>query len=225
MILTLEEALNRVAERTAENKKTIDRMLKQRRNQVVDMYGVEYTRQGGAGAPARFYISISPDMVYLERFEFKLIVQPFLSTTGGLTPTSLNLRGVGTERKESVTPSELADMLEITPDPHSHNMTAGVSQITTTANDFRVSVEGIDVTPYLMAQYGGAWLDGEGVYPSLEIGEDYDLLEVASDLIGEGRKADADKIMRSGYKLIEITAGSPFSVTLVNYLKFSHVNR
>lgn len=225
MIVTQEEALIRVSERVAENKKRIDRMLKQRRNQVVDMYGVEYTRQGGANAPARFYISISPDMVYLERFEFKLIVQPFISTAGGIGPAALDLRGVGTERKESVTPSEVADMLEIAPNPHTHNVTAGISQIPTTANDFRVSVEGIDVTPYLMAQYDGAWLDGEGVYPSLDIGEDYDILEVASDLIGEGRKADADKLLRSGYKAIEISAGGTFSVTLVNYLKYSHLNR
>ena len=104
-------------------------------------------------------------------------------------------------------------------------MTAGITPVTTTANDFRVKVENIDVTPYLMAQYGGAWLNGEGVYPSLQIGQDYDILEVASDLRGEGRDADADKLVRAGYKLIEITAGSPFSITLVNYLKYSHLNR
>lgn len=225
MILTLEEALTRVAERTAENKRRIDRELRQRRNQVVDMYGVEYTRQGGENAPAKFYISISPDMVYLERFEFKLIVQPFLSTSGGVGPATLDLRGVGSGSHDTVTPTEVANMLDITPNPHTHNVTAGISQITTTANDFRISVEGIDITPYLMAQYGGNWLDGEGVYPSLEIGEDYDILEVASDLIGEGRDADADKLLRPGYKAIEISAGGAFSITLVNYLKYSHLNR
>lgn len=225
MILTQEEALIRVSERVAENKKRIDRSLKQRRNQVVDMYGVEYTRQGAANAPARFYISISPDMVYLERFEFKLIIQPFISTSGGIGPASLDLRGVGTERKESVTPSEVADMLDITPNPHTHTVSSGITPIATTANDFRVTVEGIDVTPYLMAQYGGNWIDGDGVYPSLAIGEDYDILEVACDLVGEGRTADADKLVKSGYKAIEISASGTFGVTLVNYLKYSHLNR
>lgn len=225
MILTQEEALVRVSERVAENKKRIDRSLKQRRNQVVDMYGVEYTRQGAENAPARFYISISPDMVYLERFEFKLIIQPFITTSGGIGPASLDLTGVGTERKESVTPSEVADMLDITPNPHTHTLSSGITPIVTTADDFRVRIEGIDVTPYLMAQYGGDWIDGEGVYPSLNIGEDYDILEVASDLVGEGRTADADKLVRSGYKSIEISASGTFGVTLVNYLKFSHLNR
>lgn len=225
MILTAEEAFSRVVERVVENKNRIDRSLKQRRNQVVDMYGVEYTRQGAENVPARFYISVSPDMVYLERFEFKLIVQPFLSTSGGIGPASLDVKAVGSGRHESVTPADVAEMLDITPNPHTHNVIAGVSQTSTTAKNFRVNIEGIDVTPYLMAQYGGAWLDGEGVYPSLEIGRDYDIIEVASDLIGEGRKADADKLIRSGYKLIEISAGGPFSVTLVLYLKLSHLNR
>lgn len=242
MILTQEEALIRISERVAENKKRIDRMLKQRRNQVVDMYGVEYTRQGAANSPARFYISISPDMVYLERFEFKLIVQPFLSMAGSIGATSLTASGSG--GYDVVTAQDMDDILNadscsslpddtggsgtttgITPNPHTHSVTAGITPITTTANDFRVKIEGIDVTPYLMAQYGGAWLNGEGVYPSLEIGRDYDILEVASDLIGEGRKTDADKLLRAGYKAIEITAGSPFSITLVNYLKYSHLNR
>ena len=243
MILTQEEAIIRISERVAENKKRIDRMLKQRRNQVVDMYGVEYTRQGAANSPARFYISITPDLVYLERFEFKLIVQPFLSMAGTIGPTSLSVSGSGggysvitEEELEDIINSDNCDSLpededggggsgSISPNPHTHEVVPGITPIPVTANDFRVKIEGIDVTPYLMAQYGGEWLNGEGVYPSLEIGRDYDIIEVASDLIGEGRKADADKLLRSGYKAVEITASQPFSVTLVLYLKMSHCNR
>lgn len=223
MILTAEEALLRTMERTAENKKKIDRSLRQRRNQVVDLYGVEYTRQGDANSPARFYISISPDMVYLERFEFKLIVQPFLSMAGsGTGPATVTVD----DRNLSISGGSITpNPHNHTTQPHTHTMTAGVTPVQVTANDFRVRIEGIDVTPYLMAQYGGNWLNGEGVYPSLEIGKDYDIIEVASDLLGEGRKADADKLIHSGYKAIEITAGGPFSITLVNYLKYSHLNR
>lgn len=243
MILTRDEALLRTMERTAENQRRISRSLKQRRNQVVDLYGVEYTRQGASGVPARFYISISPDMVYLERFEFKLIVQPFF-VLGSIAGTSLSVSG-SAGGYDVITHEDLEDILassgcsdlpddtggsgsisgSITPNPHTHSMNAGVTTFATTANDFQVKIEGVNVTPYLMAQYGGNWLNGEGVYPSLEIGKDYDILEVASDLIGEGRKADADKLIRSGYKSIEITAGSPFNITLVLYSKYSHLNR
>lgn len=240
MILTEYEAIERIAEQTVQNKERWSQALKQRRNQVVDLYGVEYTRSGDANNPARFYISISPDMVYLERFEFKLIVSPFLSTGGSVTgATSLTVSGGGCDL-ECLTTEEIDDIIDgtydddedggsdgdgsISPNPHSHTITPGISSIHTTASDFRVSVEGIDITPYLMAQYG-AWISGEGVYPSLNIGEDYDILEVASDLRGEGKTAQADKLVRSGYKAIEITSGSPFQITLVNYLKYSHLNR
>lgn len=241
MIITEQEAIERIAEQTVRNKERWSQALKQRRHQVVDMYGVEYTRAGDANNPARFYISISPDMVYLERFEFKLIINAFLSTGGARTSAvSLEVEGGGSA---DCIPDSTIDAIvngtysgggsedepsgeggSISPNPHSHTIVPGITSIPTTASDFRVRVEGIDVTPYLAAQYGG-WISGEGVYPSLDIGKDYDLLEVASDLVGEGRKDLADKITRSGYKAIEITSGSPFSCTYVSYIKLSHQNR
>ena len=219
-MMTIESAINRVAERTYENTQDIRRMYRQRRNQVVDIYGMEFTRQGSDNAPATFYISISPDMIYLERFEFKLIIQPFLSTLGG------------TAGATSIIPSDYAvfdgDELKLNyntvTDPHSHSVTNTMGQVHTSASDFLVHVEGIDVTPYLMAQYGG-WIAGEGIYPSIKIGEDYDLLEVASDMCAEGNESDADKITRSGYKKVEVFSKSPFQVTLVLYCKYSHCNR
>lgn len=240
MIITEQEAIERVAEQTVRNKERWSQALKQRRHQVVDMYGVEYTRAGDANNPARFYISISPDMVYLERFEFKLIINPFLSTGGSMTSAvSLTVSGGGSV--DCITNQEIDDIVStgsssggggggdgeegsISPNPHAHSIIPGITSIPTTASDFRVRVEGIDVTPYLAAQYG-AWIHGQGVYPSLDIGKDYDLLEVASDMVGEGKTAQADAITHPGYKAIEITSGSPFTVTLVSYLKYSHLNR
>ena len=100
----------------------------------------------------------------------------------------------------------------------------GITPTPVTATNFGVKVEGIDITPYLAAQYGN-WINGEGVWPYLDIEKDYDLLEVASDLIAEGREADAEKITKAGYKAVEITADGPFQVTLVLYLKYNHLNR
>lgn len=256
MRMTIEEALQRVAERVAKNARKIEQMDVSRRNQVVDLYGVEYTRQGDKNNPASFYISISPDLVYLERFEFKLIIQPFLSAAGsGTTSTSLEINGDVSERTLVVTEEGTYDIegydnvivnvdseqeipvmalsdgsgsgseLEITPNPHSHSIIAGITALHTTADDFRVLIEGIDVTAYLMAQHDGAWISGEGIYPSLTIGDNYDILEVAGDLIDEGRTADAQKLTRSGYKSVQVTSSQPFQVTLVNYLKYSHLNR
>ena len=223
MIISGQEAIQRLAERSYHNKQNIEQSDQQRRHSFVDLYGVEYTRQGDNGFPATFYISISPDMVYLERFEFKLIISPFLSGNGGGT-------NVATPVIEETSLSVSGG--QISPNPHTHNLTshthglsAGIGSTPVTASDFRVYIENIDVTAYLMAQYNGEWINGEGVYPDIKIGKDYDILEVASDMIAEGKKTQADKLTSSGYKKVQITSEHPFSVTLVNYLKYSHMNR
>lgn len=228
MWMTQGEALERVAQVTARNAQTISQENKQRRNQVVDLYGVEFYRQGDANYPATFYISISPDMIYMERFEFKLIFQSFMSTAGEVGETSLSPGAYATVNEPRLILSDQA----VTPNPHTHTLTPGMSSYGTVGSDIRISVEGIDVTAYLAAQYDG-WINGEGVYPTLDVHEDvhedvhknYDLLQVASDFVAEGREADANKLTRSGYKKIEISSGSPFGVVLVLYEKYSHLNR
>lgn len=223
MITTIDGALSRLAEKTVDNTQAIRQMERQRRHQVVDMYGVEYTRFGDNGVPASFYISISPDLVYLERFEFKLIIQPFASTSGsGTGPASVTVDDTSLSISNNA----------ITPNPHNHttqahthNLIAGLTLVNTDATDFRVLIEGIDVTPYLMAQYNGAWIEGEGIYPSMDIGRDYDILEVAGDMVAEGLEDEAELLTQPGYKLVQVTSAKPFQVTLVNYLKYSHMNR
>lgn len=222
MRVTAIEALERVGNRVAYNTDDVRQKNRQRRNQTVDLYGYEFTRNGDGGSPADFYISISPDMIYLQRFEFKLIVQPFISTvTGGTQSATV------TVNNESLSLSGS----NITPNPHkhttnahTHNLVNGIATVQTTATDFVITIEGVDVTPYLMAQYG-EWIAGEGVYPSLDIGQNYDILEVASDLYAEGRETDAEKLVSAGYKKVQISSGSPFSVTMVMYLKYSHMSR
>lgn len=219
--MTYDEALQIVAEKVRDGALLQRQAYTQRRNQVVDLYGVEYTRQGDNGHPADFYVSISPDMVYLERFQFKLIVQPFVSSVQGATEDYTGNTG---------NTSLAVSGGSITPDPHSHSMThghnivSGISLTHTTANDFTITINGVDVTAYLMAQHG-AWIQGEGIYPSADIEVNYDILEAACDLRSEGRYDDAERLVSPGYKPISIASSSPFQITLVNYLKYSHLNR
>lgn len=222
MIITHGEALERISERVYENTKSIRQNDRQRRDRVVDMYGVEFTRVGDGDAPARFYISVSPDMVYLERFQFKLIVSPFVSTvSGGTSAASVRVNDTSLSvAASSITPNPHSH----TTDPHTHNVNAGVTLVPAAANNYRISVEGIDVSAYLMAQHG-IWIDGEGVWPSTQIEKNFDLLEVAGDMYAEGRKTDADMIVRPGYKPIEISANGAFTATMSLYIKYSHSNR
>jgi len=222
MKVTHEELLYRVTERAAMNAQNLKQKDRQRRNMVTDIYGVEYTRQGDANNPAVFYIPVSPASAYLERFSFKLIIQPFVSSVGAGTGSAVvNVK----DRSLSISNNNITpNPHDHATDPHTHNLVSGISLTPTTASDFRVSIEGIDVTPYLMAQYG-EWIDGEGVWPSLSIDEDYDILEVASDFEAEGRSDDVNKLVRSGYKPVTITSSAPFQVTMVVWVRFSHVNR
>lgn len=236
MVTDLESAVFKLSERVVQNYKDIRQSKVLRRNQTVDIYGSEFYRQGSGDAPATFYISVSPDMVYMERFEFKLIISSFTSTVTGASvgeasvvvdDTELTVgkttATAGQEHTHSLTPNPHTH----TTIPHTHNVIAngGISQIITTADDFRIKIDGIDITAYLMAQYDGDWIEGEGVYPSLEIDKDYDILEVASDMMAEGRTADAKKLMSSGYKLVQVSSSQPFSCTMVLYLKYNHLNR
>lgn len=223
----IEESIAKIAEKVYDLIKYKDTSLTQRRNLVTDMYGVEYTRQATENYPATFYISITPDLVYLERFQFKLIINPFQSTVGSISV------GTMTVDDTTITPTfdESTKQVTLSPNPHSHtvkgniSVNAGMTENDPSASDFSIKIEGIDVTPYLMAQYNNQWITGNGVYPNSTIGQDYDILEVASDLIGEGRNSDAETLLSPGYKKVEISASTSFSVTMVLYLKLSHVNR
>lgn len=238
MILTQEQAIQRLSERLYDNTRNLREKDRQRRQTFQDMYGFEMTRQADANNPAQFYVSITSDMVYMERFEFKIIIQPFASYANGMematvdvNPTSLTVGNTSlTDNNNAITPNPHNH--EITPNPHdhstvphTHNLTQGITLTHTTASDFRLYVEGIDVTPYLMAQYDGEWIDGEGVYPTMSVIDNYDLLEVACDMVAEGKYDDAYKIVHAGFKPVTLTSNAPFQATIVTYIKLCHMNR
>lgn len=231
MINSMADALSVVAEKTYDNTKSIKKGNRQRRDEFVDLYGIEFTKSGDKNIPATFHVSVSGDAAYLERFQFKLVIEPFMSTGGSETSaTSLSVDG-GIEREDNpqggVTVTIFNDA-SIDPNPHKHNITAGISNIPVTASDFTIECEGIDITPYLRAQVvegGWDWFDGEGVYPSTDLEQSFDLLQVACDMKAEGNDENADKILRQGWKPIKLRGSQPFSATMVVYLKYQHMNR
>ncbi|EOL50651.1 hypothetical protein [Enterococcus caccae] len=218
--MTYDSALNKMAERIADRTSESKQGQLQRRNQVVDIYGMEFTRQGDTNHPATFYISVSPDLIYYERFEFKIIVQPFAMPIGadgatGSTTVQVNETGL-TVNQNTISPNPHKH----TTLPHNHPLSAGVSLFTSSVSDFEVWIEGIDVTPYLKAQYNGDWIDGEGVFPVKGL-SNYDLLKAVGFMPTWQRGA----ILTPGYKKVELKGTGVFNATLVNYLKYSHVNR
>lgn len=250
--MRIDTAIDILAERTLQNMTDIRQKNLQRRHQVVDLYGVEYSRLGDASNPAIIYISISPDMEYIERFQFKLIITPFASSVGSMSSSgtgSIGSTSLDVEHEITITQTgtdeydfDIQDP-EVDPNPHTHSVsgitltsTPGVTKtnVPSTAQ-FKVKVfdpvddpsgaNAVDISELLASQYNGRWIAGEGVYPSLQIDHDYDILQVACELEGLGLTRQRKLLTDPGYKGIMVEADCPFGVTLVNYLKYSHLNR
>ena len=83
--VTYDQYLNMLSEKTVDNTQQLRKSIRQRRNGMEDLYGVCFsahaTEPDGGRYKARFYISLSPDYVYLHRFAFKFVIMP--SITGG----------------------------------------------------------------------------------------------------------------------------------------------
>lgn len=220
MIDTIDDAMEFLAERVAGVAEDGNQAKRQRRNQVVDVFGMEFTRFGDANTPATFYLSISPDLIYYERFEFKIIVSPFIMPIGNLGATNAS--------SVIVNPTSLGTSgAAITPNPHdhntqthTHNVTAGATLFPSTLTNATLSIEGIDITPYLIAQHPDPWVSGEGIYPGSG-NANYDILDVASQLPAWQQGA----ILQPGYKKVEFTPNGVCNVTFVLYCKYSHTNR
>lgn len=197
-----EEVFNMLLERTADNTELLRKSNRQRRNGMEDLYGVMFSKDSvekDGEHTATFYVSLSPDYVYLQRFAFKLII----------------------ERKEGDVPP------------------SGDEEA------WSFSVDGVDITDYLMEQHDGAWIDGAGIYPTSDLDEVveednepnfYDILDVASLMQTEiDEEDDPDereamqkrqtKVLRRGFKPVVIKSEAPFHCDAYLYVKFNHINR
>lgn len=176
------QALSRVAERTISNQRDISQRKKQRRTGFVDLYGVESFKSiQGEGS---FYVSISPDLEYFERYQFKLAIE----NTSSVGTVTLKIKKAGD------------------PDTKFRNL-----------------------TPYLTEQHG-SWITGDGIFPSDEITEQsswndfYDILDVCGLMTAEHNDDDVEYILSGGLYEIQIK-GLTADVSLIMYMKYSHINR
>lgn len=236
--VTVDKAFNMLAEKTLEHSKVLKRNIDQRRNGMEDLYGQPFIVYGDASNPASFYISISPDMVYIERYAFKIVIQPYQTTVTGGTSSetvTVNNRNIEVKKKSGTT-----DEYELDPNPHnhttrahSHNLITGKSFVHTTSKNWEVWIGGVNITEYLQEQVSditNGWLGdkGEGIYPDTRLNDIthfYDILDVASVLDAEGKTTERDKLLAPEMKLVEIKSDAPFGIQAYLYLKLSHVNR
>ena len=238
--ITYEEALNRIAERTSDNVRELRKTRLQRRTEFTDLYGVPFYAQGDGTNPATFYISISPDLVYFLRFQFKLHIQPLLSTVTGSGGGSITIDNTSLSVDSTTKILDDSSVAQITvsdidPNPHSHeasggggSMSYGIHKVHTNSDDFTVSINGVDITDYLIAQHEGEWIDGEGLYPDRgneDSASFYDVMAVATDIYNESDSEEnittVNKLLGATFKKVEISSDSPFAVTMYLYVKYS----
>lgn len=223
----------------------------QRRNGLVDMYGVPFYSEGDATHVAEIPISISKDLIFLERFEFKLNVKPFympLATNGatnsvvvGVNNTTLSTSNGNTTLTATNNPD--TNVVTINPNPHTHSSTItpsshshttnahnhsvspGVSLITSSFSDMRVILWDNDYQNMIdLTDYLKLqYPDWITAEGTFPPGEldNFDLLEVAGLLPAWQREI----LTSSGYKRIQFIGDGIFRVELLLYLKYSHVNR
>ena len=220
MSMSIDGALGVLAERTADIAKDGRQAGRQRRNQVVDIFGMEFTRQGDTNNPAVFYVSVSPDLIYYERFEFKLIISSFAMPLAGSGSTDQATVAINAQNLTTTGTSISPNPHGHTTQPHRHSVVPGVSISQSHVSNAEIWIEGVNVTQYLKDQHGGAWINGEGIFPGGGF-INYDILGI----IGKMPKWQQGLVLKPGYKPVEIRADGIFNVTLVNYLKYSHVNR
>ena len=234
-LVTIDQYLNALSEKTLDNARQLRRDSYQRRNGMEDLYGVCFSANGDANSPATFYISLSPDYVYLERFAFKFVIKPFVSSVAGASGGTLTINSTMLEA-EAVQDPQTSDIdVNITPNPHTHTVSGsiggidyGVTKRNTSSTHWRVVIDGIDITTYLIAQHDGEWINGEGIYPTNRLDrriDFYDILEVCDVLTDEGRITDRDKILASTFKPVQIYSDAPFGCDIYTYLKYSALNR
>ena len=234
-LITIEQYMNILAEKTYDNSRQLKKDVHQRRNGMEDLYGVCFSANGDANTPASFYISLSPDYVYLERFAFKFVIKPFVSSVAGASGGSLTISDTSLSVTAQQDPTTSEITASITPNPHSHTVSGsigsldyGITHIDTASTNWRVRIDGVDITAYLIAQHDGEWINGEGVYPSEELGQPsdfYDILEVCDVMTDMGEITERDKILESKFKKVEIFSDAPFGLDAYVYLKYPHSNR
>lgn len=88
------------------------------------------------------------------------------------------------------------------------------------ATEFQLFIDGVDMTPYFKAQWRGQFITGNGIFPNDQLGR-YDVLKAC----GYMDKATRDRVLKAGYKEVRIYGNGGFTVKLYNYLKYSHVIR
>lgn len=211
---TEEYVLGMIVERTKKNTEHTNEPNKQRRNLVTDDFDKEYSTMGNKDQPGKVYLSISPDMDRIARWEFKVIVEPFFmpvaADTTAIQPVTLSVAKHGVD-----------EVPKITPNPHTHSINAGVTLVPTDFKDVRIFLDDYDLTAQFKAQFPSWISSNQGMYPDMTVGNRFDIIKALSVIPADKRTS----ILQQGYHVLEFKVDSLFSFKVREFKRYNGMNR
>lgn len=199
MALTMGQAIERIAERTVENRELLKRTLVQRRNTPTSIYGIRfYNELVGATKHFETHFTVMPSLEYWMRFGFNLNVAT-IEEGAPIDPFQFTFEiGNPSIEKKDAEDEEDEGMVDITP------------YLLEQSNEW---VDGSGYYPTIN------WEDGD------ETSAEYNILDVCSLLEAEGKQDEVDYILEPGVKLVRITSKTPCNIEWIPDISYTTVNR
>lgn len=195
-MITVGQALERVAERTIENRERWKRSLLQRRYTPSSIYGIRFYNELDAVKHFETHFSIMPSLLYWMRFGFNLYVTT-ITPGASIDPDTFKFE-IGDPSIEGDQGQEEEGMVNITP------------YLLEQSNEW---VDGSGYFPTIN------WEDGN------ETNSEYNILDVCSMLEAEGRREESDYILEPGVKLVRISCPTPCNIEWIPDISYTTVNR
>lgn len=224
MAITTSEAIGSIAKYSTDTRDKLNTTIKQRRYGTHNNYGLERTTVGGASRVARFYVPITPDMVSFTRWEFKIVIEPFLVPTSSegviISETELHIGNTSlSSSNNNISPNPHGHT--ITPNPHTHSssVVAGITLVDPELDNFKILIDGHDMTSIFASQF--PMPDEEGMFPDDTIANRYDIID-ACNVASESVRND---ILSGGMHTIEFQASGLFQVKILEFLHYNYIIR
>lgn len=194
-MITYGQALERIAERTVENRQYMKRILSQRRNTPTNIYGIPFESEVTSAKTFKCHLSILPNLEYFTRFQFKLYIS---NVQGTIDPEQFTFEMGDPSIYNEETQQEEKRIVDLTP------------YLIEQQNEW------VD---------GEGWFPSISFGDDDEAGDYYDVLDACGLIYAQGDIVDYNAILSPGNKEIIISSNVACDVSFIPYIDYTTVNR